>query len=424
MLLDKNKIKNQCIPMVKKAWLSASDSFPEFINAISNETQTLNEQNLRLIIEKFKLQLQKFPINPRKREKWKQMTLRMFKDFLYEETFINVHDYMDHQEIDLFQEELKEFFHNARKFSPELSIEGVGQAARNYMVYAMFNEINHNRKSFSAPAFGYSMLYPFTDNYIDSIEYSDSEKEEFNQIIRDKIEGREVHTESSHHNKTCELLQMIEMEYPREDDPTVSNLLIMMLEAQEESLRQHDKEVKLSLEERLDISLYKGGISVLIDRYFVDKEVTEEDLVFYFGFGFLLQLTDDLQDIREDIINENQTILTLVSNSEMNLNSDEISIYKREKIVNKMFHFVHLSFRNHIAEDEEFKKFVLSNCYQLIYFSVYKSREYFSNEYMNQLSEYLPVNYQFIENMKINEIKKPDGKLQEKYLKILDELIS
>lgn len=75
----------------------------------------------------------------------------------------------------------------------------------------------------------------------------------------------------------------------------------MMLEAQEDSMRVQENRLIRNMDERLNISIYKGGISVLIDRFFVDKDMTKEDELFYFAFGFLLQLADDLQDISEDV---------------------------------------------------------------------------------------------------------------------------
>ena len=74
-----------------------------------------------------------------------------------------------------------------------------------------------------------------------------------------------------------------------------------MLEAQEISQKQADASLFLTERNIMDISIYKGGLSVLIDRFFINLKMTEEEILFYFGFGFLLQLCDDLQDIGEDL---------------------------------------------------------------------------------------------------------------------------
>ena len=59
-----------------------------------------------------------------------------------------------------------------------------------------------------------------------------------------------------------------------------------MLEAQEISQKQTDASLSLTEKNILDISIYKGGLSVLIDRYFINCKMTEQDALFYFGFGF------------------------------------------------------------------------------------------------------------------------------------------
>jgi len=412
MLLEKNKIKDICLHKIKDAWLAAPDTFPDFLTEISTETKTQNEQYIQTVSEDFQKQLKSFPMNAKRRGKWKQKMIGMLDHVLSEETIIGVHYAMDQQSLGTFQNELKDFLIHARKFAPELSIEEIGQAIRNYVVYAMFNEMNQIRPGFNMAGFGYSMLYPFTDNYIDNPQCSDRDKIQYNQIIRDKIAGKEVHPESMHQQKTCELLSAIESEYPRDSDSTIFTLLSLMLEAQEDSLRQQTKGASLSLSERLDISLYKGGISVLIDRFFVKKEITEDDLDFYLGFGFFLQLADDLQDIREDSRAGHQTIMTI----------DVRSGYE-EKTANKMLHFVHQILEAYQPENDIFKNFVLNNCYQLICFAIVGSREFFSQEYLENLEKYLPVTYPFLGKMSRKQNNNKDFKIQDKYMRIMDEMI-
>jgi len=412
MLLEKNTIKENCINEIKNIWLTVPDSFPAFLTEISEDTKTQNEQYIQTVSDNFQKQLKIFSSKSNGREKWKLKTSNMLKNVLCEETIIGIHRCLNQQAIELFQDELKDFIRHVRQFAPELSIEGIGQATRNYIVYAMFNEIHQMKPGFNKASFGYSMLYPFTDNYIDSKNYSHKEKIEYNQIIKDQIEGKEVHTKSEHQLKTCKLLQMIETEYPRDSNSTIFMLLLMMLEAQEDSMRQQNRGFTLTAEEILDISLYKGGISVLIDRFFVKKEITREDLIFYFGLGFFLQMADDLQDIKEDSMDGNQTIFTV-----------DLNCQQEEKIVNKLIHFIRRISDSYQIENNMFKNFILSNCYQLIYSSIAGSKDFFSKEYLNKLERYLPVTYHFLENMKKNQIKYKNIKIQDKYMKILDEML-
>jgi len=421
MILDKRTIRENYLTLIKDEWLAAPDTFPDFLTPIQLNTKAQNEQYILTVSDGFQALIKSFPARIKDRENWKKKLEGMLENVLCEETIIGVHDVMDRQTLAAFQDELKDFLRHVRAFAPELSMEGIGQAVRNYTVYMMFAQIHQVKQGFSPACFGYSMLYPFTDNYIDSQNYSVSDKAEYNHIIRDKIIGEEVHPQSQHQLKTCELLGMIESEYPRELDSTVYPrgsdakvymLLLMMLEAQEESIRQQSKEEALTLSDRLDISIYKGGISVLIDRFFVNREITDADLTFYLGFGFFLQLADDLQDIKEDSVKGHQTILTL-----------DTSCVQEEKIVNKLLHFVQQITESYPAENDSFKNFVLSNCFQLIYSSIIGSKEYFSTEYLERMEGLFPVSYQFLEKMNRNRIDNKDIKIQKRYMKILDEMI-
>lgn len=413
MLLNRDEIKRTYRNEVKTNWMKTSNSFPTFLDEISIETKTQNEIYIQNILINFQKSLNNFPITSNARAKWKQKMISMLEDVLSEETIIGIHKFMDRQRIDIFQEELKKFLVSVRAFAPELSIEEIGKAIRNYMVYAMLVEINQIPSEFNKACFGYSMLYPFTDSYIDDRNYSDKEKSEYNKIIREKIEGKKVYPKSVHQQKTCELLSMIEAEYPRETNSTVFTLLLMMLEAQEDSLRQQNKEFPLSYEEILDISLYKGGVSVLIDRFFVKKEITRDDLYFNLAFGFFLQLVDDLQDIKEDSIQGHQTLLTT-----------EIRSTNLELIVNKMFNFVHELMNDCHIKDDLYRNFILSNCYQLIYLSIVVSKAFFPQEYLEMIEKYMPVTCIFLENMQKEQVKNKDIKIQDRYMKILDEMIS
>lgn len=412
MQLNQANIKDYYLEIIKKEWQSASDQFPDFLIVIPEETKRQNEQYAKKVSEEFEERVKSFPRLPIGLRKWKQEMLAAIEDLLYHETVISIHSSMEEREIASFQAEVMEFLRQVRKFSPELSFDEIGQALRNYIVYAMFKYIHEVKDGFSMAGFGYSMLYPFTDNYIDSRSYTQEDKAAYNQIIRDKIEGKPVSPKTVHQKKTCDLLQAIESEYPREKNPSAAGLLLMMLEAQEESLRQQNRGIPLTEGERLDISLYKGGISVLIDRFLVRKELDDAQILLYLGLGFFLQLADDLQDIRTDSEQGWQTLLTLDTNPEAS-----------ERQINKLLHFIHNIMGSYQAENNRFKDFVLLNCYQLIFTSLVGSKEYFTEDYLTRITQYLPVSSPFFGEMQKGMIFNRDEKTQERYMKVLDEII-
>jgi len=410
--LDLFSDKDKYLNIIKKQWLTANDTFPDFLISIPSETREYNEQSLQSVTVKFQKLLKDYSHIPLGRKRWRRKTRILIKDFLNNETIINLHKSMDSQTVDNFEDEVFEFLRHVRKFAPELTFADIGQATRNYIVYAMFKTIHSVNSGFSMAGFGYSMLYPFTDNYIDNKKCTDQDKQFYNQLIRDKIKGLEVHPTISHHKKTCELLQAIESVYPRDKDDSIFHLLLMMLDAQEKSIGQQNKAFPLTIEERLDISIYKGGISVLIDRFFVDKEITETDLIFYLGFGFFLQLADDLQDIKEDSQLGYSTIFTI-----------DLNYGQEEKFVNKLLNFLHTIMNNYHVENDNFKDFVFSASILLILTSSIGSKDFFSQEYLDRLDEFLPIPSSTIKNYLHNQFDQINSKQQDKYLASLDELL-
>lgn len=413
MLLKKDRIKEYYLEEVRKKWLSAEASFPDFLTVIPDEAKAENERYIQSVFTEFQKLVQSYSCLPFRQVRWRKRMQSLIHDLLSQENVIGIHNALDSDGLTAFYEEMKDFLRHVRRFAPELSLEDIGQALRNYIVYAMFKVIHQSSEGFSLAGFGYSMLYPFTDNYIDSKSHTTQEKAEYNDIIRAQIEGRKVVTKTVHQKKTCDLLRAIESEYPRDEDNSAYLLLLMMLEAQENSIRQQHRKTLLTPEERLDISLYKGGISVLIDRFFVRKGLNDEELILYLGFGFFLQLADDLQDIKIDSEQGYQTILTV-----------DLSPVQEERIVNRMLNFVHNTLGVFRAENNLFKNFVLDNCYQLILTSVVRSREFFSPQYLQQIEQYLPVKMNYLEQVREGFFVPKHSKLHKRYLKILDQVIS
>lgn len=398
--------------IIENIWLSASDQFPDFLEEIPNNIKVQNEAYLRSITEAVNRQMNHIPRLPFRRKSWKKKTYRLIQNFLYKETVIGIHHSMEAKDMDAFYEELMEFLRKSREFSPELPFEELGQAIRNYIVYAMFKVIHRVDTGFSSAGFGYSMLYPFTDNYIDNTSHSPQEKQEYNQFIRDTLNGKKVQPATEHHRKTYELLKAIEADYPRTQEASIYTLLLVMLEAQEESIRQQRKGTPLTYRERLSISLLKGGVSVLVDRFLINKALTEADYIFYLGFGFFLQLADDLQDIGEDRLKGYQTLFTVNTTP-----SEE------EKLVNKLLHFLKEIMETFSAENDRFQDLIFFSSYQLIYSSLIGSKEFFTEAYRKKIEQCLPVTVTYLEAAKANMGSPMDRISQDKHRKVLKLLI-
>lgn len=102
------------------------------------------------------------------------------------------------------------------------------------------------------------------------------------------------------------MIDLIESDFPRDKYPDVFRGLLAILDGQKKSLEQH-KSSNLSDKDLLEYTFYKGGSSVLADAYLVRGELSENEALFAYGYGIILQLADDLQDICEDLKNHHDT---------------------------------------------------------------------------------------------------------------------
>lgn len=419
MIFNKTYIEEVLSEKIKEEWKrtnnASGDSFfglPES----SLEEKRINEARVSENIEKMRVQMDAFssPIrNPFwNRKHWKRKTERMFDEILWGEELLGIENVMSKDGLDGFKEETKTFVRKVRSFDSELQLEDMGQAIRNYIVYAIFRELNGLPQICTEAIFGYSMLYPYTDNYIDDKNRTKEEKKHYNKLIEDKLKGNTYEVLSRHEEKTVQLLSAIEGDYERPND--IYEGLLLMLEAQRNSQYQPESTTPLTEEEIIDISVYKGGLSVLIDRYFVNKSLTENDLFFYYGFGFLLQLCDDLQDITEDKENGSRTLFSVCKTPE-----------ETQHVINRLLLYAENLFKRCDCKKEEFKEFLLRNCYMLILFSAAGSREHLAEEWIMWAEGRMPVSIEYIDRLKSSFIL-PEGESKRrngKYMKMMDTLL-
>ena len=109
-------------------------------------------------------------------------------------------------------------------------------------------------------------------------------------------ESSEDHRERS----VWALIALIETQYPQALYPNVFECLLAIHRAQEQSVGQVHSPHPHSDIECLRVSCAKGGSSVLADACLAYGSLTNQESRFAFEWGVLLQLGDDLQDVRED----------------------------------------------------------------------------------------------------------------------------
>jgi len=198
----------------------------------------------------------------------------------------------------------------ARRFDPSVSHADIYQATRNAWTAGGLQVLLGREMRLTPAIFAYSMLYPYTDNYLDNTEVPSQEKRKFNARIRRRLCGELIPPEHDGEAALWRLFELIEGQYCRADWPQVYASLLAIHQAQENSLRQRGSPPSVCGPDVIRLSFEKGGASVLADGYLAAGALSRDEVQFIFSWGTLLQLVDDLQDIRQDRSEGALTIFT------------------------------------------------------------------------------------------------------------------
>lgn len=384
---------------VKAEWEREPETFPVFLKENPEIFQEVgvgqkreNEALLEEFMERMQKKAQQKPEDKELMEQWEQEMERECKDFLGREKMLSLSEWISPELFREFEKETKRFIGRIREFDETLKPEQIWQAMRNYFIYAMIVEMQGERQNAADPVLAYSLLYPYTDNYIDDRKVTGREKERYNRMIALKLKGEPAVPQNALEEKTCRLLDMIGNFYEGRAKKKISETLLQLLEAQQCSIGQQKAEIT---EERiLEISIWKGGTSVLADYLFSTMDWTEKEEEFYFRFGFMLQLVDDLQDMEEDKKEGSHTLMTKAAERR-----------RTEERVNRLLWFIWNVVGGFEPKNPELKGFVLKNCVEITLFSAAMNGQFFSREYIKALEPYLPLSVEFIKKMKKQQKK-------------------
>jgi hypothetical protein len=201
------------------------------------------------------------------------------------------------------------FARDARAFDPQLTFDSLYQALRNVWIGNSLQMLLDLPVALGPGLFAYSMLYPVTDNFLDDPRVNSRAKHAFNERLGHRLAGMSVAPRDSHEAAMCRLVDRIEQEFPRSTFAGVYESLLAIHGGQVRSLSQQ-RGPELPEEELVAISFEKGGSSVLADLYLVAGSATAAQERFAFGYGVVLQLLDDLQDVAHDAAAGHETLFT------------------------------------------------------------------------------------------------------------------
>jgi len=230
-----------------------------------------------------------------------------------------------------------QFICNVKEFNNDIKLDKMVQALRNVWIMNILQVLFNIKVECTPSVFAYSMLYPYTDNYLDNTEIPFQDKQTINKKFRSRLEGEKIESKNAYEESLFDFVGIIEGQYPRAAYKELYESLLSIHDAQCRSLSQHNVMTSPYERDVIGISTEKDGASVLADAYLVNGKLSEAQADFGFAFGTLLQFCDDLQDAKEDLDNGDMTMFSVTSEK-----------WPLDNITNALF-----DFSNKIMEDSE-----------------------------------------------------------------------
>ncbi len=286
-------------------WEDCPDTPPEFGRQIGADEQKVRESRLEQFIAAIQDELKRLPQDRGERQAAHHRITEAFRTL--GETALGLEE--PHLRLLLgggFSSIGTQMVRRARAFDSGVQIGDVLQASRNAWTACGLEMLFGRGMALTPSIFAYSMMYPYSDNYLDDPDVAAEEKRGFNARFRRRLAGEVCAAANRHEEILWRLVEMVEGQYGRDANPDVFAGLLLIQKAQEESLallRRGNVDV-------LRLSFAKGGASVLADGYLAAGTLTPDQARFAFCWGVLLQLGDDLQDVREDRTNGLQTLFS------------------------------------------------------------------------------------------------------------------
>jgi hypothetical protein len=277
----------------------------------------------------------------------------------------------------------------ARRFDPELSMAGIIQAARNAWTACGMQPLLGVPLALTPSILGYSLMYPYSDNFLDDEDISGEAKLRFSRRFRRQLVGEKLLPENHRERSLWALIELVEAEYPRDRYPNVFECLLAIHRAQEQSVIQGQRRDFSTGTDCLKISCAKGGSSVLADACLAYGSLRKQESRFAFDWGVLLQLGDDLQDVREDIHCGSMTLFSRAASEGRPLDLLTIQLLKFSEHVSRQMNELP-------GGSPAFKRLLTMSWTSLITGAVAGSREFFSRAFVEEAERHSPFRFDFL----------------------------
>jgi hypothetical protein len=379
---------------VRNGDVEAALCLPPFDRTFTPAEQASREIHLDHLLHTVEAELRDVPRTRSERRSARSRVTSAFTDFAkYCLDFDDTH--LELLLNDGFSAVATQLARQARQFDPGVSASDIFQASRNAWTACGLQVLLGRDMRLTPSIFAYSMLYPYTDNYLDDPATSRSAKLAFSERFRRRLDGDAPAPFNDREATIWRLVELIEEEYARADWPEVYDSLLAIHRAQENSVRLLRSGSSPAGVDVLKLSFEKGGASVLADAYLVAGSLSPEEAQFAFDWGVLLQLADDLQDLQQDLREEILTIFTqaaarapLDSLTTHTLNFGHRVMRQVDRMPSN-----HSAHNGTAARHKSLTEMIRMSCSLLLIWSAGESAKLYTNRYLAELETHSPFRF-------------------------------
>lgn len=389
-------------------WGQEKTGFPELGPQYTAQAQTQNEQGLLRFMEQAEQELSN---PPRSREKAQSAKLRLgaaLRCFV-QQTLDLTDTQLDLLPSEAFSSVTEEFVRKARAFDSRLSMEEIYQAERNAWTAHGLQWLLGLPVQLNPSIFAYSMLYPYTDNYLDDPAISELTKRAFNERFSRRLTGERLSPANAQEQVIFELAGMIESQYSRSENPDVFDSLLAIHDAQGQSLNLVRQPAAPGEVDVPGLSFYKGGTSVLADGYLAGGSLTAAQRQYTYGHGIFAQLLDDMEDVEQDSKAGRLTIYSQIAGQS-----------PLDALASRTFHFGRriLMGLDCFEVDESVRQLIRRGADLLLIDAIGRTERYYTPAYLRELEDYSPFRFSFLKEQRNGFIQRhgPLGKQVERLM--------
>jgi hypothetical protein len=292
------------------------------------------------------------------------------------------------------------FVQAARRFDSAIAGDDIYQASRNVWTMFALQYLLGAPVVMTPSIFAYGLLYPYTDNYLDDPAVARPAKIAFNERLGRRLRGDPVAAANQREQRVFDLIAMIEDQYPFRQYPQIFESLRAIHGAQLKDVQLAGRSPQPSEHDVLTITLEKGGTSVLADGYLVAGDMSVQQAEFLFGWGALMQLVDDMQDVESDSRAGAVSLYTLMA-----ANAAGRPLFSRllarperwpgDALANRSFHFAFAVMERldgfAVSGAQPVSRFMKRAVIMLMAGAIARSRSLYSPSYLSMVEQHLPV---------------------------------